>query len=158
MNDEMHRAFVAAFGAEHHELRQLVHSLHEAVRDERPWSREAATEAIGILHTLNAHLEHHFAQEEIGGYLEEALNAAPRFAGDAAELLRQHPQMLDKIQLARMTADRAANEPSAWPELKRESLELIKGLMAHESAENRIVQQAFNTGADDLDEPEVTTE
>jgi hypothetical protein len=28
-------------------------------RDERPWSREAATEAIEIVHALNAHLEHH---------------------------------------------------------------------------------------------------
>jgi iron-sulfur cluster repair protein YtfE (RIC family) len=150
MNDEMHRAFADAFGAEH-QLRVLVHSLHEAVRDERPWSREAAAEAIEILHTLNAQLEHHFAQEEMGGYLEEALNVAPRFIGDAAELLRQHPQLLDTTRLVRMTADRAAEDPSAWPQLKLELVELIKDLMAHESAENRIVQQAFNTGDDDLD-------
>jgi len=152
MTDETHQAYVAAFGAEHHELRHLVHALHEALREERPWSHEAATEAVELLAALHTHLEHHFAQEEDGGYLEEALNLAPRFGSEAAELLRQHPRMLEKSCQVRTTADRAAIEPAAWPQLKRELSELIKGLMAHEGAENKIVQQAFNTGLEELDD------
>jgi len=84
MTDETHQAYVAAFGAEHHELRHLVHALHEALREERPWSHEAATEAVELLAALHTHLEHHFAQEEDGGYLEEALNLAPT---DAREVV-----------------------------------------------------------------------
>jgi hypothetical protein len=151
MTDETQRAYVAAFGAEHHELRHLVQTLHETLRDDCPWSREAATEAIKYLGALNAHLEHHFAQEEAGGYLEEALTIAPRFSAEAAELLRQHPRMLETTRQVRGTAGRAAVEPAVWPHLRRELQELIKGLMAHEFAENKIIQQAFNTGLEDFD-------
>ncbi len=151
MTDEIYQAYVTAFGAEHHELRRLVHALDQALRKERPWSRGAATKAVELLAELHAHLEHHFAQEEEGGYLEEALTLAPRFSTEAAELLRQHPQMLDKMRLVRKTADRAVRERAAWPQLKQELHELIKGLTAHEGSENKIVQQAFNTGLEDLD-------
>jgi hemerythrin len=152
MTIETHRAFISAFGAEHHELQRLVHALGEAVREKVSWNREAAIEVTDLLAELRCHLEHHFAQEEAGGYLEEALTLAPRFSAEAAELLRQHPQMLDKTVSVCKAADRAVNEPAVWAPLKRELTELIKALVAHESAENQIVQRAFNTGRDDLDQ------
>ena len=67
MTDETHRAFVRAFGAEHHELRQLVQALGAALGEGRPWSHEAATEAVELLASLDTHLHHHFTQEEAGG-------------------------------------------------------------------------------------------
>ncbi|HUY33527.1 MAG TPA: hemerythrin domain-containing protein [Pirellulales bacterium] len=151
MTDESHRAFISAFGTEHHELRQLVQAIRAVVRDERPWSHEAVAEVVELLASLETHLHHHFAQEEAGGYLEEVLSLAPRFSDEVAELLRQHPQMLDKTRLVYKTAGRAVHESSAWPQLKRELRELIEALIAHESEENKIVQQAFNTGLEDLD-------
>jgi hypothetical protein len=151
MNDDIHHAFVAAFGAEHQELRRLVQSLHETLGGERPWSREASAESARILGALLAHLKRHFAQEEAGGYLEEALALAPRFTNDAARLLRQHPQLLEATRQTCKTAERAGGEPAVWPQLKDELQSLLKDLMGHEGAENRIVQAAFNTGVEDLD-------
>jgi hypothetical protein len=149
MTHTIHQAFITAFGAEHHELRRLVHLLHEAIGDERPWSPEAAKAAVDVLAELATHLDHHFAQEENGGYLEEALTLAPRFTSQAAELLRQHPAILEKVGVLRKTANLSLRQSDAWMRLRSEVTDLIRDLIAHERAENQIVQQAFNTGFDD---------
>lgn len=139
-------AFAAAFEAEHREMRQLVHRLRDAVNRNRSWSREVAREAVRAVEAMRTHLRHHFAQEEEGGYLEQALAMAPRFSDEAQVLLAQHASMLKRIDEVAEVARGAVEDAELWPQLKLQVKDLLRNLIAHESAENRIVQQAFNVG------------
>lgn len=139
-------AFAAAFEAEHREMRQLVHALRDAVNRNRPWSREVASHAVKAVEAMRAHLRHHFAQEEAGGYLEQALAMAPRFSDEAQVLLAQHASMLQLVDEVAQVARNAVEDAELWPQLKLQVKDLLRKLTAHESAENRIVQQAFNVG------------
>lgn len=143
MFDE-HAAFIAAFQAEHREMGTLVQTLRRVFSGAQPWSPESSNEGAEALAALTKHLRHHFEQEEEGGYLEEALSAAPRFSQEAAVLLAQHPVMLQQanqvLELARSTSDAAA-----WEKLKNDVKSLIAAMIAHETAENKIVRQALNT-------------
>lgn len=139
-------AFAAAFEAEHREMRQLVGTLRAAVNRTRPWSPEAARQAAAAVDVMRTHLHHHFAQEEEGGYLEQALAMAPRFSDEAKTLLAQHPLMLKRVGEVAETAQAALEDAELWPQLRLQVKDLLYQLAAHEGAENRIVQQAFNVG------------
>jgi hypothetical protein len=146
MIDQEYLAFAAAFEAEHREMRQLVQALRHVLGQERPWSRELAHEAAGAIEALCTHLKEHFAQEEEGGYLEQALAVAPRFSDEAKSLLQQHGLMLKKVGQVLETAKRAEETPAAWMPLRMETKDLLQQLVMHEGAENKIVQQALNSG------------
>ena len=141
-------AFAKAFAAEHREMRHLVAALRDAVNRNRPWSREAAREAVKAAEAMRVHLHHHFAQEEEGGYLEQALAMAPRFNDEAQVLLGQHATMLQLIDRVVEATKGALEDAELWPQLRLQVKDLLRKLTAHEAAENRIVQQAFNVGVE----------
>jgi len=144
--DDEYLAFAAAFQAEHRELQRLVQALKHLFAADRPWSRELASEAACMLDELRAHLHQHFAKEEEGGYLEQALAAAPRYHEQAEALLRQHGSMLQQMDQIAATAKGATAAENRWRELPVQVRELLQSLIAHETAENQIVQHALNTG------------
>jgi hemerythrin-like domain-containing protein len=147
MIEQEYLAFAAAFQAEHREMRRLVQVLRHALgKEEGGWTRESAHEALEAFEALKAHLKEHFAQEEEGGYLEQALAVAPRYSDEAKLLLKQHGLMTRQVAHAVETAKRALDEPGAWATLETEARELLQKLVEHETAENRIVQKALNTG------------
>lgn len=139
-------AFAKAFAAEHREMRQLVAELRDAVNRNRHWSREVAREAVKAAEAMRVHLHHHFAQEEQGGYLEEALVMAPRFSEEAQVLLGQHAVMLEHIDRVVEETKGAVEDAELWPQVRLQVNDLLRKLAAHEGAENRIVQEALNVG------------
>ncbi|HUE16399.1 MAG TPA: hemerythrin domain-containing protein [Planctomycetaceae bacterium] len=88
-------------------------------------------------------LTEHFDEEERDGYLASALAVAPHFSVEAADLCRQHPHFLDRLdnQIARVRA----SEPSSeyWRAARDELEQLLTDLRRHEQSENAIVQTAF---------------
>lgn len=125
----------------------LVQTLRRVFDEGHAWSPEALHEGTEALAALTKHLRHHFEQEEEGGYLEEALAAAPRFSHEAAVLVAQHPVMLRQADQALESA-RSADSAARWDKLKNEVKSFIAAMIAHETAENKIVQQALNTDVD----------
>jgi hypothetical protein len=88
-------------------------------------------------------LAEHFEEEERGGYLTSALAVAPHFSVQAADLCRQHPEFLDRLDklIARV---RDSQLPSDYWRTARDELEQFLGdLRRHERSENAIVQTAF---------------
>jgi hypothetical protein len=148
MIDQEFLAFAAAFQAEHREMGSRLQRVRHALDDGGDWSGDAAQEATMAIEALERYLRQHFAQEEEGGYLEQALVAAPRFSSQAAELVRQHPAMLAQAAAALSTAREAASDAARWPVLQRQVQELVSALVAHEQSESTIVQQALNTGVE----------
>ncbi|MGH7194249.1 MAG: hemerythrin domain-containing protein [Candidatus Saccharimonadales bacterium] len=146
MTDRAYSTFAAAFQAEHHDMSGLVQRLRQVFGGNRAWSPEAAREAVEAIAALEEHLEHHFRVEEAGGYLEEALAVAPRFSDLAEKLLAEHPVLLARMAETTALARRATAEPVLVDALKKQVSELLGNLVVHETAENRIVQQALNSG------------
>lgn len=96
-----------------------------------------------LLEELQTHLEKHFEIEERGGYLAEALQAAPRFTKKAETLKDQHPEFRTQLtELIELTS--TEDDPrAAFQELLEKFHAFTNALWQHESAENEILQRAF---------------
>lgn len=128
--------------SEHEELRARLRALRESIEGLRAAPRGPREELSRQLCELRDQLREHFAQEEQGGYMEEALSRAPKFSALAAELERQHPLLLaEATQLAHL----AGTAPAAdLPRFLTRTQEFCAALARHEGAEARILQTAFN--------------
>src|SRR5438874_13474536 len=97
-------------------------------------------------------MEHHFAQEEADGYLDEALIQAPRFTHEAECLLRQHPQMQEHMDKLLLQIPRCRQRPELWCKFEEHAREALQEFLTHEAAENQILERAYNTTLDVEDE------
>jgi hypothetical protein len=88
-------------------------------------------------------LAEHFEGEERDGYLASALAVAPHLSVQAADLCRQHPQFLDRLD--NVIARVRDSEPSSdyWRTARDELEQFLADLRQHERSENAIVQTAF---------------
>lgn len=139
-------SFVRGIQSDHQEMEALARSLRASLAQgaRQEWNKDAAAAIIGQLLHLQEHLERHFALEEEGGYMEEALSMAPRLGPQATKLLAQHSQFKQAMFKLEASAQRSRENPKMWPRLAREIEVLLKGLEAHEAAEHRILQAGFN--------------
>jgi len=146
-------AYVAAVRADHHHQGSLVHGVRAALASGAGsnWSEPSVKAVVKHLEVLQKHLQEHFAREEEGGYLEEALVHAPRLKTEAKRLLAEHPQLLKRFAAAVAAAGSSRTTHAQWPSLAKQLNDAVDALVAHELGENRLLQQAFTTNLD-LDE------
>ena len=150
-NETLAQHDFGALLAEHGELMGEIAEL-------RRWWDEV--EQLGVprfgemgsrLKLLRDHLQSHFEIEEAGGYLAGVLAVAPRFSEEARRLCMQHRQLLNTLDsfIERLTA----LEPPfhGWDETREEFDGFLLQLHRHESAENEIIQSAFNQDAGTVD-------
>lgn len=138
--------YVHGVRADHAELETIDRALRASLDagERAQWKPEATLEILKQLESMSQHLERHFANEEAGGYMEEALALAPRFSSQAAQLLKQHAHLNQSFAQLLSAAQRVKDSPESWSCLTQQIVELLKKLEAHEAAENRIMQEAFN--------------
>lgn len=146
MNGTRQEAYVAGFKAEHREMHGVLRKVEKAWRtcEAGGWKAPDCCRLCEAMTALREHLKHHFAQEEAGGYLEEALLAAPKLATTADKLLAQHPLLLKHCcemveQLRQASADADLKQ-----RLHDEYLDLRRKLQEHERGENAVMQEAFH--------------
>jgi hypothetical protein len=146
MNGTRQEAYVAGFKVEHREMHGVLRAVESAWRacEDGGWKEPDRCRLCEAMTALREHLGHHFAQEEAGGYLEEALLAAPRLATTADRLLAQHPLLLRKCcetvdKLRQAPADAALRR-----RMREEFLDLRRKLLEHERGENALMQEAFH--------------
>jgi hypothetical protein len=133
-----------------HTFLEQHQSLSRRIAELRKWWSEL--DALGArkfgemafrMQELRDLLKEHFEEEERDGYLASALAVAPHFSVQAAELCRQHPHFLDRLdnQIARVRD----SEPSSdyWRAARDELEQFLSDLRRHERSENAIVQAAF---------------
>ena len=139
-------AYLEQVRAEHYGLEQVLHQLAETMETAQAlqWPAASTQRLVELLTELRDQIECHFTQEEIGGYMEEALSRAPRFSAQAAALLKQHAEFARELHdlLARSQAGR--DNPGIWKQMHAELQAFLKRLKAHEAGENRIIEAAFN--------------
>ncbi|MBX7164981.1 MAG: hypothetical protein K1X74_01410 [Pirellulales bacterium] len=114
------------------------------------WQVEDTRQIAAALAQLRSEVREHFEAEESDGCMDEALALAPHMAGTARCLMRQHEALL--ASLTELTAKAQKVNAKAWPKLGEAIKYWIGVLLAHEQAEARMLQAAFNSDFDlDLD-------
>ncbi|MCX7432491.1 MAG: hypothetical protein NTY17_16080 [Planctomycetia bacterium] len=136
--------------AEHRDLFHLMHSVQLAFAmagQPRPESRADVLEA---LHHLREHLGDHFAQEELGGFLEEAMTRMPRLSAAVRSIVAQHPALLaeldrviDELTMVEKSGGFAAGAKS-WSVAVHAFEAFAANMAAHERSENMVVQEGYN--------------
>lgn len=139
-------AYLAQVKAEHYDLEQVLHHLGAAFDSARAqqWPLASTQRLVVLLSELRDQIERHFAQEEVGGYMEEALSRAPRFSAQVEALLKQHTELASGVNDVLARAKGSRDNPGNWKTLHADVQALLKKLKAHEAGENRIIEAAFN--------------
>lgn len=131
--------------AEHHELHAFADSiLRLLATPPREVMAEHFETVVARMKELRDRLQAHFAQEEEGGYLDEAVSRAPNVAAQAAALQRQHQRFVELGDQIIERAGAAKDWRHRWNELGPEVQRFIARLVAHEEAENALLAKAFN--------------
>jgi hypothetical protein len=134
--------------AEHRDLYCKMTAIRSAFAVAQVPTREQVLQLETAVRCLREHLQHHFAQEEAGGFLEEAIARMPRLASAATAILSQHPELLceldglaDNLREMLMTGDISAN---TWQQARRDYECFAVHMQAHERSENAVVQDGYN--------------
>jgi len=133
--------------AEHRELFQLISQTLAAFNNtgngDRPLGkrREYARSRIGL---LRSHLQAHFAQEESGGFLEEAVSRIPRLGRRMEEILREHPALVTELDSLVAALARSRLSEAGWQQARRQFQAFVGHLQAHERSEHAVLQEGYN--------------
>jgi RNA polymerase-binding transcription factor DksA len=98
---------------------------------------------FALLADVSRQLPERFQIEEEGGYLAEALSAAPRYSKRATELMHQHGDFSLRIRAIVKDAESATDSVDAWRLVHQRFRRLSMDLLAHEQAETDILESAF---------------
>jgi hemerythrin len=138
------RVYVDHLLAEHRRLHRMLREARIAVRAGDP-GEKSIDHIVQVLRNVRQELQQHFAEEEAGGCLEEAVSFCPRLSGELRRIEAEHPEMLNEID--RLIAQALDSEPTVDSRLALENAfdELCHQLHAHEAAENELLRQGFGT-------------
>lgn len=101
-------------------------------------------EASDQLAQLADQLIKHFAGEEEGGYLVEALTEAPQLISHGNRLMLQHPKMTAEARELAGVADAEAEPDLWWKQTYEQFMVFKEDLLRHEKKEDSLIQEAMN--------------
>ena len=136
--------------AEHRDLFHLMHSVQSRFAAAGPPSPERRADVLESLHHLREHLSDHFAQEELGGFLEEAVTRMPRLSAAVRSIVAQHPALLAELDgvIEQLTivknSGKSAAEAQSWSGAVHAFETFAAHMAAHERSENTVVQEGYN--------------
>jgi hemerythrin len=145
-NYEDCRCFVEYLIAEHRRLHKMLRLASSIITANSQIESEVSSAAmVRVLRQVRDELERHFAQEESGGCLEEAVSYCPSLSSEARRVEAEHPQLLNSVD--RLIAQTLDSDSSVANQLavKQRFDELCSELAAHEAAENLLLRQAFGS-------------
>lgn len=153
-DDSECRSYVNHLLLEHRRLHGLLRDARRALAADG--LRKSPTECADVLRRVRDELKSHFAEEEGGGCLAEAVSRCPALSAEVQTIEAQHPALL--LRLERLLAEVAECDSSA--QCRVETLlafdDLLRELRAHEAAENNILRRGFGTNVVDEDEVEIS--
>lgn len=146
MNDTSDcRAFLVHWKDAHRRLHEVVRGLRTTLQELASSSPEgldpSATGPLKLrLTEVRDELSRHFAEEEAGACIEEAISRLPGLSPEAREVERQHPELLARVDRLLQLV-----EHGRLQEVGRAFAEFDQELRLHELRENRIIEHGFNT-------------
>jgi hypothetical protein len=100
-------------------------------------------EIVRILQRLRRELTQHFAEEEGGGCLDEAVSRCPSLSVEYQSIQAEHPQILAQIDALIEQARTSPPTPQNQVAIQGHFARLYKRVQAHEAAENRLLAAGF---------------
>lgn len=100
-------------------------------------------DVVRVFRQVREELEHHFAQEEAGGCLEEAVSRCPSLSAEVRRIEAEHPQLLDNVDRLIAQALDCDQSVEKQVDLGRGFDDLCRQLDAHEAAENVLLRKGF---------------
>ncbi len=135
--------------AEHRRLHRMLLNGRKTIsgsseEDGESWIQKF----IEVLRDVRAELQSHFAEEEGGGCLDEAVSFRPNLGPELSRVVAQHPRLL--AELDRLIAQAKDDNGSMQDRIALESQfdELCRELHSHEAAENEVLRRGFGVNVD----------
>src|SRR6188474_603770 len=136
------RCYVEHLIAEHRRLHRMLRLARAAIVASGGPDRDApGADIVRVLRQVREELDHHFAQEEAGGCLDEAVSRCPSLSAEAHRIETEHPQLLegvDRLIAQALDSDQSVETRVA---LQRGFDNLCMQLNAHEAAENILLRK-----------------
>jgi hypothetical protein len=140
------RCYVEHLIAEHRRLHRMLRLARAALVGSGGPDRDATcADIVRVLRQVRDELEHHFAHEESGGCLDEAVSNSPSLSAEARRIEAEHPQLLanvDQLIAQALDCDQSVEKQVA---LGRGFDDLCRQLDAHEAAENVLLRKGFGS-------------
>lgn len=124
------------------QFKQLQSMADTPVSDEEFLVHKSAVSAK--LETLAADLQHHFRQEESGGYLEEATIREPKLGCEMDRLIAEHPILLKQLAELRKQLANHCSQATDWPAVQSQLQCFLQALNRHEQCELVVMQSGLN--------------
>ncbi len=143
------RDYISQLRVQHSNLRRSMISVLELLLDVirqcdiGASTPESQAPTLTLLSDLGRQFPEHFELEEKNGYMEEALAVAPRYAKRAKALMEEHPRLSQEIFTIVKAAQTAGDSSIAWRGVHERFKQLTLDVLAHEEAENDIMESAF---------------
>jgi iron-sulfur cluster repair protein YtfE (RIC family) len=139
---------------EHALVRERIERIEALLDDLRRRPERASTDATlhKLVVDLRDHLRRHFALEESGGLLGDAVQYYDPGTGRKVEdLVAEHREFEQQLDALVATTERVGAAEIEVARLDAEARALIESLRTHENAENDLVQRLVSqdTGAGD---------
>jgi hypothetical protein len=143
-------AYAEHLNHEHGRLNRLLLEIgHEMAQLGRPDQPQELVAHLGVrIANLCTQLQAHYAEEEAGACLQEAVTRCPSLAMNARTILGEHPELVRMLEHIAAQTSATATKPS---EIQQAWQMFSKKFHAHEAAETRLLQMAFGAEAADLD-------
>jgi hypothetical protein len=150
------RPYIEHLAAEHRRVHKMLREAHSAIVWSGGPDRDTSSEdLVKKLRHVRQELEHHFAQEEAGGCMDEAVSRCPRLSAEVKRIEAEHPDMLNELdRLIAQALDATASVASRLA-IERGFDDLYHQLLAHEAAENAVLREGFgvNFNGDENGQP-----
>jgi hypothetical protein len=130
--------------AEHRDLFHLLLAVRSALAATGSPTADPRSDVLDSMHHLRDHLADHFAQEEQGGFLEEAVARIPRLSAAVQSILGQHPLLLANLDRVIEDLEASPADSVAWVRANRDFEAFSARMTAHERSENTVVQSGYN--------------
>lgn len=101
------------------------------------------TDVVHAVDHLRRELTAHFAEEERGGCLEEAVARCPRLSQEAQRIEAEHRDLLEDASRLAEAAKVCRETTRDYAALRRRFDHFCEKIQAHEHAENRLLSEAF---------------
>ncbi len=139
-------AFLREIKLDHLELTRLLSQTETLFSQGVPsWTEKR--KAFDLLAKVRDRLAMHFSLEEAYGYMEDALEVAPRLTGRAFSLRAQHSELYRCIAALSEFSEDLVSRNTQRDDLKKLSVQVtgfLERLRAHESAENELILEALD--------------
>ena len=143
------RPFLVHLRDEHRELHNYVRDIQlQLRRSDSELEPNGMADLIERLSQLHTRLKRHFAEEEEGGCMEEAVSRQPSLSTQVRELEVQHPALLRQLEELIQRGRKERLPANARRVVDTDFRAFAKALLAHEAQENRVLQLGFNVNMD----------